>query len=204
MPYKKSASFFIFLLLTLIVYSFVAKPAQANMFDDLVNGVKGFFSNNEKPDNKDKNITIDSSMSLALDGDVNKNGEIDSGDTVHFAFQLYNPTDETLKFTNLKTNIDRKLINYIRNEYGITGFNDDGKTLEIANIILYPNQTVEISFDADVSYFSKEDKVLSIEAELHDKDQKSIAKALKKEISAKKLDKESMEKFSNLKEVKQP
>ena len=204
MPYKKPASIFIFLLITLSIFSFVAKPAQASVINDLFNGVKSFFSNNEKQDNKSKDISIDTSITLAEDGDVNNNGEIDSGDTIHFGFKLNNPSEETLKFTNLKTNIDRKLINYIRNEYGITGFNDDGKTLEIPNLILYPNQTVEISFDANISYFSQEDKVISTDAELLDKNQKRIAKAAKKEISAKKLDKESMKKFSNLKEVKEP
>lgn len=73
-----------FLLISLVITAFICTtPAtvKASFLDNIVNGVKNIFSPAQP-----KSITIDSNISLAPEGDINKNNEIDSGDIVRFSY----------------------------------------------------------------------------------------------------------------------
>ncbi len=159
------------------------KPAKANIFDNIVNSVKEFLT----PDKKE--LKIDSDITLVPEGDVNKNGQIDSGDTVRFSYTLTNTTDQEYSFATLKTNINRKQLNFIHNITGTASLDDDGKTIEIPNFRIAPNQIATITFDARVNYYTSEDPTIATEPEFLSSDNKSIVKSLKKEIKAMRINK---------------
>lgn len=85
-----------------------------------------------------KVISIDSTVERLLSGDENKNGIIDSGDIVTFKYTIINPTDKEISFATLKTNINRKQLNFIHNIKGTSSLNDDGITIEIPNFRIGP------------------------------------------------------------------
>ncbi len=176
------------LLLPLFLLSFFlfTKTTHAFSLGDIVNGVKNIVS----PPKKE--LKIDSSISLVPEGDVNKNGQIDAGDTVRFSYTLTNTTDQEYSFANLKTNINRKQLNFIHNITGTASLDDNGKTIEIPNFRIAPNQTATITFDARVNYFTSEDPLIATTPEFLDNNNKSIVKSLKKEIRAKRINKDKI------------
>jgi hypothetical protein len=179
---------FILLLLPVFLLSFFlfTKTAQAFSLGDVVNGVKNLISPAKKE------LKIESNISLVPDGDVNKNGQIEAGDTVRFSYTLTNTTDREYSFSTLKTNINRKQLNFIHNITGASSLDDNGKTIEIPNFRIAPNQTAVITFDARVNYYTSEDPVIATVPEFFDNDNKSIVKSLKKEIKAKRINKDNI------------
>src|SRR5260221_91096 len=98
--------------LSLIFFFFFAvSSVKAFSFDDIVKSIQQVF----KPPAKTPPpaLSVDSKISLAEDGDVNKNGQIDAGDTVRFSYTVTNTTDKDQTFATLKTNINRKQLNFI-------------------------------------------------------------------------------------------
>lgn len=187
--------FLLFVVLLLLITPAVAK---ASLFDDFINEM-----NNKLQGGADrvKVLSIESVIALAPDGDVDKNNEIDSGDIVRFSFVLTNTTDKVYSYATLKTNINRKQLNFIHSLRGATGLTDDKDTIEFRNIRIGPNEQRTISFDARVNY-SEEDKIISSEPEFISSDSKPAGKFQKKEISAKKLSKEEIKKrLENRKQV---
>lgn len=172
-----------------------AKPASALTFEDVVDNVKNFFIPKEDLNVKNKEFNLESSISLAPEGDVNNNKDIDAGDIVRFKYVITNNTDADYDSANLKTNTERKQLNYIHNVNGATGLNDKGEFIEIPNVNVSSKGEVVISFDARINYY-QEDEVLSTQPEFLDKNKKSVVKTLKKEISAKKLSAEEVKKRS--------
>lgn len=162
------------------------KQAQANIFDNIVNGVKDFFTPTKKE------LKIDSNISLAPEGDVNKNGQIDAGDIVRFTYTLTNTTDQEYSFATLKTNIDRRQLNFIHNITGTASLDDDGKTIEIPNYRIAPNQIATITFDARINYYTSEDPTIATVPEFLDNNNKSIVKSLKKEIKVFRINKDKI------------
>lgn len=182
---RKFLSGFIIFIFIASVFVFVSPPvAHAALLDDLVNGVKSFFN---IPQDVPKELKIDANIVLAPGGDVNKNSQIDAGDTVRFSYTITNTTDQEYTFATLKTNINRKQINFIHNVTGTTNLSDDGKTVSIANFRIAPNQVVPISFDARVNYFTNQDPTISTQADFIGKDKKSLTKSTKKTIKAKRI-----------------
>lgn len=157
---------------------------QANIFDDIISGAKRFVS---KENNANKRFAVESNITLAPDGDIDKNGEISAGDIIRFEYILTNLTDKEYKFATLNTKIDRTKLNFIHNVRGTASLTDDGKTIVVPNFRILPSQTTTISFDARVNYFSNEDKTISTEAEFLSEDKKSISKSLRKEVKAVKI-----------------
>lgn len=192
---RKTKLLILICLLTIAFLFGVLKPAHANILDDVVDGVKNFLF----PEKKE--LTIDSDITLAPGGDVDNDGKIDAGDIIRFSYSIKNTTDEDYSFETLRTNINRKQLNYIHNVVGASSYEDDGKTIAIPYITIGANQTAEITFDARINYFSKEDPLITTEAELVSEDDKFLAKSEKKEITAKRIDKEKIP--SMLKQVKQ-
>lgn len=139
------------------------------------------------PQDVKKELKIDATIVLASGGDVNKNGQIDAGDTVRFNYTITNTTDQAYSFATLKTNINRNQLNFIHNVVGTTSLNDDGKTITISNFRIAPNQVIPLSFDARINYFTKEDPLISTEADFVGKDKKSYAKSQRKEVKVKRI-----------------
>lgn len=190
------------LILTLLLLT--PAVAKASLFDDFINEmnnklqggadrVKSLVTPVANTNVKDKVLSVESAIALAPEGDVNKNGEIDSGDIVRFSFVLTNTTDKVYSYATLKTNINRKQLNFIHSLRGATGLTDNKDTIEFRNIRIGPNEQRVISFDARVNY-SKEDKIISSEPEFVSSDGNPVGKFQKKEISAKKLSKEEINK----------
>lgn len=189
MKKKFLSGFIAVLLIGFFVAFFSPSIAHASVLDDFLNGVKNFLN---IPQDIKKELKIDANIELAPDGDVNKNGQIDAGDTVRFSYTITNTTDQAYSFATLKTNINRKQLNFIHNVTGATNLNDDGKTITISNFRIAPGQVVSLSFDARVNYFTKEDPVITTEADFIGKDKKSHAKSKRKEIKAKRILKEKI------------
>ena len=156
-------------------------------------GVRSVLSKEEDKNVKNKEFTIESSIELAPDGDDNKNRQIDAGDIVRFTYTIINTTDQAYSYATLKTNIDRKQLNFIHNVFGTTGLSDLDDTIIIPNIRVNAREQKVISFDARINYF-QEDKIIATESEFVNVDKKSIKKSLRKEIQAKKLTAEEVKK----------
>lgn len=191
-------------ILFLVVLLLLITPAvaKASLFDDFINEMNNKLQGGadrvkdlvtpEANNVKDKVLTIDSAITLAPDGDVNKNGQIDAGDTITFTYNIQNNTDKKYAYATLKTNIQRDSLNYIRNVSGVTGLKDDGKTIEFPNLRVEPGMVKEINFDATVNYFTELDPIISTEPELVSEDKQFLLKSAKKEIEVKRIKKEEI------------
>lgn len=185
---KFSAAYLFLSILTVIGLTlFLAPPVGAFSFQELFGNVKDLF----RPDIP-KELNIQSNIELVSDGDVNKNGQIDAGDIVRFTYIITNTMDQEVSFATLETNIDRNQLNFIHNVYGTASLGDDGKSITIPNFRIGAGQIVTIHFDARVNYFTDNDVSIATEPELTDKDNKSIVKSTRKEIGAKKINKEKI------------
>ncbi len=169
----------ILVVILIIVFLTIVSPANASIFDDLINKVKNIVS----PSNN--SLTLDSQISFADGGDINKNGLFDGGDILKFTYTINNPTDKEISFATLKTNIYKKYLNFIHNIYGTTNLSDSNSTITIPNLRINPGENLIISFDARVNYFYDADKTISTEPEIITSDKKSLLKSTKKEIKAK-------------------
>lgn len=185
----------IFLIIALLlVLPFVSSIVNAITFDDLVLEGKKLLGTEKNAKNFTGNsiIEITSDIALTENGDVNKNGEMDGGDTVRFSFTISNGTDEPYPFSNLKTNIKRDSIHFIHNIKGVTGIDND--TLELPNVYVSPKSKVEISFDAVLNYSKEEslvegaaarpagiavEKEISSQPMLEDSKKKKLAEGIK-------------------------
>jgi hypothetical protein len=154
--------------------------------------VKNVLSKEEDKNVKNKEFTIEANIELAP-GDVNNNSQIDAGDIVRFTYTITNTTDQAYSYATLKTNVDRKQLNFIHNVSGTTGLSDLNDTITIPNIRVDAQEQREISFDARINYF-QEDKIITTEPEFANVDKKSIKKSFRKEIQVKKLTAEEVKK----------
>ena len=176
-------------ILLLILVLKIPPVANASIIDDIKNLLT----------RSPKELNLKSDIALAKDGDLDKNEEINAGDTVTFTFILSNPSDKKYSHTTLRTNIDRKSINFIHNIIGTSGLNDDGKTITIPNIKVAPSESITISFDARLNYFDENLKTISAEAELIDSAKKSLIKDKKVQINSKKSNSRNPEMSKNTK-----
>jgi len=175
-------------LFIIAAFLFSLAPTNASIFDNLADGFKNLF-------NKEEEFTIQSNITLVPDGDIDKNGEIDAGDIVRFTYTITNTTDQEYSFATIKTNINRKQLNFIHNVVGTASLDDDGKTIEIPNFRIASNQTATITFDARVNYYTNEDPTVITEAEFVDDNKNSIAKSVKKKIQARRINSERIQGF---------
>lgn len=183
----------LFVSIIVIVFLFViSSQIHASLLNNIVDGVKNVLSKEDK-NVKNKDFTIESNIELAPDGDINNNNQIDAGDIVRFTYTIINTTDQTYSYATLKTNIDRKQLNFIHSLRGATGLSDEDGTITFNNVRINPREQRIISFDARINYF-REDKLISTEPEFVDSDNKPIVKSQKKEVLAKKLSDEEIKK----------
>lgn len=169
-------------LVATVTFLTVAKPSLAFSFEDIVTGAKEFILGGEK-----KELTLDSKIELAPGGDVEKNNQIDAGDILRFTYTITNTTENEYSFTTLNTHINRSLISFIHNVYGATGITNDEKAPAFTNVRIGANEQAVLSFDARINYLTDSDPTISSEAEFVNKDKKTILKATKKEIKAKRI-----------------
>lgn len=190
------------ILLVFVIFSLILSPklAHAKFVDDFIGQVKDFINLGDDKNVNTKEIRVESDISLAPDGDMDKNGVVDAGDIVRFTYTLTNTTDTEYSFGTLKTHIDRKMLNFIHNVRGASGLIDENATIEIPNIVLSPHQMHVISFDARINYHKDEDKVISTDSELFTHDNKPLSKSQRKEVHAKKMSPEKIR--SEIKEEK--
>lgn len=180
-------------LLILLFFLISSPKVLAFSLGDIVKEFKSLFDNKSDLNRKDNKLSIDSLIELAPGGDENNNGEIDSGDIVRFTYALINTTDNKYSYATLKTNIDRKQLNFIHRLKGATGLSDEEGTITFHNIRINPDEQRIISFDARLNY-SQEDKSITTESEFIDENKKSFMKFPKKEVIAKKLSAEEIKK----------
>lgn len=166
------------LLLGLALFLLFSKTAHASILDD----IKSALSGTDK-----KTLTLTSNITHAPNGDLNKNGQFDSGEILKFSYVIDNPTDKEISFATLKTNIPRNNLNFIHDIKGTPSLSDKNKTITIPNLRINPGEKLEISFNARLNYFTDADKGISTEPEIITSDKKSLLKSKKKEIKAKKF-----------------
>lgn len=177
-----------------VILLFQIQSAHAVDLDDLLKDIKNLVNL------ESGKLTIDSTISLAPDGDVEKNGEIDSGDIIRFSYTITNTSDKKYTFATFKTNIDRKQLNFIHNVQGTSGITDDGQTITIPNIRVEPSQILQINFDARINYYQDEDRTISTESEFTDDEKNLVAKSERKEVTAKKISPEKIRSSVNTKQ----
>ena len=170
------------LVFCIVLVGFLVKAPQAGAFflDDFLNS----FTQKAQP--IPQKLSLDSSITLAPDGDINKNGQIDGGDSLKFTYKLQNNTAVAYSFTSLSTNIPRDKIHFIHNVTGATSVNDSGKTITFPNLRINPGQTLEVSFEARVNYDPKTDVTIFTNPELKGSDNKLIINSARKELKVKK------------------
>jgi hypothetical protein len=178
------------ILLTVLLLAFFLSftgKTHASFLDDAVDKVKDFFT----PDPK-KELTIESDITLAPGGDVDKNGQIDAGDIVRFTYSIKNTTDQKYLEGTLKTNINRETINFIHNVQGTPSLEDNQKTITIPNLLIRSLGETKVSFDARINLYDDKDRDVSTQPEYLDKGGKSILKSNLKKIVGKKITSEKL------------
>lgn len=188
---KRHYKIFLLVLLPILLF-FQIQSVHAAILDDFFKDIKNFINPG--------NLSIDSGITLAPGGDAANNGEIDTGDIVRFSYAITNTSDKTYAFTTVKTNIDRKQVNFIHNVQGTSGIIDDGETISIPNVRLDSSQSLEITFDARINYYQDNDRIISTESEFLDSDKKLIAKSSKKEVTARKINPDKINSILNEKQ----
>lgn len=200
MSQRNISIFTSFLFVSILL--FTPTVVNASLFDDFLNemnntlqngadGIKSLITPDDK-NAKGKTLLIESGITLVPSGDINKNGQIDAGDTITFTYNIQNNTDKKYAYATLKTNIARDSLNFIHNVSGVTGLRDDGKTIEFPNLRIEPGMVKVISFDARVNYFTEQDPAIDTEPELLTEDKKSLLKSAKKQIKANRIKKEDI------------
>jgi hypothetical protein len=175
----------VLVIFSLVLFSFlifVPSSVKAFSLDDLVKSVQQFFNPASKT--PPPVLTVDSSITLTED--LNKNGQIDAGDTVKFSYFISNTTNTEYKLATLKTNLDRTKINFIHNLNGGSGMQDDGQTINFPNLNIAASQQLNVSFEASVNFDPSSDQIVATQPELVTADNQSIKGSDKKEVTVKK------------------
>lgn len=165
-------------------------PVNASFFGDIINGIKETFVgsvNTVKDFFVKKEVSIDSDIALVSRGDINKNGQIDSGDLIQFTYTIKNTTKDTYKFSTLKTNIDANSLNSLGNLQGAVNLGKSDGNILLTNLEIRPSQVRIIKFEARINLDKRSNHTIVTEANLLDDKNQSIAKAKKEAVEAKKM-----------------
>lgn len=172
------------LLVIAILVMVSSRSAQALSISDIIDGIKNVFSQGSQ----NNNLSVTSKITLVPEGDLNKNGQIDAGDTVRFTYTITNPTNNSYKQLDLKTSVDTKKLNGITNVQGVLSLDQNKDTVTIPYLTIDPNQVRTVSFDAKVNLYKDNDQSLGTVPELVAEGGISLLKAQKEEVKAHKLD----------------
>lgn len=138
-------------------------------------------TNNEPPPLKPSEVKIHQKLEFSQDGDANKDGLFNGGDTIKVSFELENTSQNGAKFMTLETGILKERLYYVRNITGPTGYDDSDGKIRFLNLVVLPKQTQSVSFEASLVHNS-EDVGLNYEARLTDSNKNLIAKDENQEI----------------------
>lgn len=184
-------------VLVLFFVLFVAilpKPAYASYFGDIANGFKELFHINGA-----NTLALTSSVALAPYGDLDKNKTISSGDIIKFVYIIKNQTKNSYKFATLKTSINTKQLNSLRNVQGTTSLNTANNTIVIPNLQIDSHKQRTISFEARINYYKDKDLTFNTIPVLYDMNNMTLVTASKQEVIAKKMTAAIFQKFTNSK-----
>lgn len=106
-----------------------------------------------------KGISLNGTYATVRDGKNNTSTKVNAGDIVTFSFVLTNKGDQAARGVSLNTGISNKLLTYVQNIHGTTGVSETTPMITIQNIVLLPNETQKISFDAQLLYSPNDYKV---------------------------------------------
>ena len=120
-------------------------------------------------------VSIESSVALAKDGDQNKNGQLDGGDTVSITFRLTNRSKAEAKDLTLNTGTPKSLLYFLRNFKGVNGATYEHDMIIFKNVVILPKQTQTISLDASLVYNTNQDSELELNPSLVNASNQSIA-----------------------------
>jgi hypothetical protein len=163
------------ILSALLAFSFVwPQQTHASFVDDITKGVKNFIFGDDKKDLV--KISIESTINLSRDGDLNGNGQIDNGDIIKFEYIIRNTTAIDYAFASINTQIERSKINYIHNIKGSTSLDSKGNTIIIPYIRLPKSMALTISFEARINEATEIDQLISTEPIFLDKNKKTVIK----------------------------
>lgn len=183
----------------ILVYSPRAYAFSLGDIVDQIGDVFSSFTPDQKQDDK-PSLTVSSQISLAPDGDYNKNGQITSGDIITFTYTILNTTNTSHTGVFLKTNLDTKNINGISNIHGTSGIEESENTITVPNININKNQKLTISFDAQINFNKDSDQLLSTQPVLISKDSSILAenKDAKTSVKVNKMDIKTFNKFVHI------
>jgi hypothetical protein len=190
---NKVLLFIVLLLFTSIFFTVNPPAVHASFFGDFAESIKGFFHIEGR-----NTLSIESAISFASNGDLNKNGQIDAGDKIKIKYVIKNQTDNNYKNLILNTNLDSQILNTINNIQGTTSVINKNNTITVPYLILSANQQRVISFEAQINYYKDKDQSLSTQAELLDGGN-SLVKGSKDEVQIKKMDTDLFKTFTNSK-----
>lgn len=105
---------------------------------------------------KSRGISVEERYTLASGDPKNGDSKISGGNIVTFSFVLTNSSNQAARSVTLDTGISRKLLAFIQNVHGTTGISQDTPTVVLKNIVLLPDETQKISFDAQTLYSPKD------------------------------------------------
>ncbi|MGH7203251.1 MAG: hypothetical protein ACREHC_02305 [Candidatus Levyibacteriota bacterium] len=168
------------------------QKAHAFSFGELFHQIKTFFSPEQSI------VALNTSMELVSNSDLNKNGKIDSGDTVRFIYHITNASKNSFKFATLKTNIPSQELNSISNLKGATSIVQNKNEISFTHLNIPSSQLRTISFDAKVDYFTKQDQKISTKPVLVDNKNQTIASAQEIETSVAKMDSKQFNKYVHI------
>ncbi len=113
-------------------------------------------------------VTITSAISLAEEGDVHKNGVIDSGDTITLHFTIQNNSRVAYPFSTLQTGLNSVALHRFWNLQGTTGIVQENNTVKFANVSVEPYSQITLSTDATVTIFLEGNIHLALSPQLID------------------------------------
>lgn len=123
-------------------------------------------------------VFVEGKIELAPDGDGNKNGEVDAGDTVRLVFDVVNRTDKEYPFATLATGLDRTLVYDLWNLSGASSLDDANNTITFPNLWVAPQARLSVSLDVTAKYFTEGEKRLALAPELLDREGRPIGQAV--------------------------
>lgn len=103
--------------------------------------------------------SLKSSVSFAVNGDVQKDGKYQGRDTLTFTFTLINKSTQSLNLLTLDTGVPVKDVYFAHNIHGTTGIDTNGKTIQFKNVVLEAGRELSLSFDGSLLVSDKDYKL---------------------------------------------
>lgn len=194
----KNVKLFTAVLFLVLFTAILPKPAHASFFGNIVNGFKNGIKDIFHIDGANT-LALTSSVALAPNGDLDKNKTISSGDIIKFTYIIKNQTKNSYKFATLKTNLNTKQLNSLRNIQGVTSLNTTNDTIVVPNLQLDSHKQRSISFEARINFTKDKDLTFNTTPVLIDVNNKPLVSDKKQEIVAKKMTANIFQKFTGSK-----